>query len=133
MHVSVLRQYFPIIGLVLASVVSVFVTAATDNVITSTELGNLVLALLGAVLLYVVPRLHGGLGFWLKTIITLLTAAMQAWLSFLSNGITMAEWGQILLTAFAAVGVAATTKFVPVTRPTQAPAVTGPIVPDANL
>ena len=133
MESSVVRQYFPILGLVLASVISVFVTASTDNVITGTELGNLVLALLGAIGLYVVPRLAGSAGYYTKTAITVLTALAQGILSFMSNGISANEWAQIALTVFAAVGVVATTKFVPVMEPVAKAQVGGPVVPDAQL
>lgn len=133
MKSSVLRQYFPILGLVLASVISVFVTASTDNVITATELGNIVLALLGAVALYVVPRLPGSAGYYTKTAITVLTAVAQGVLSFMSDGITMNEWAQVALTVLAAVGVVATTKFVPEMEPVNKAQVGGPVVPDANL
>jgi hypothetical protein len=133
MKSSVLRQYFPILGLVLASVISVFVTASTDNIITATELGNIVLALLGAIALYVVPRLPGSAGYYTKTAITVLTAIAQGVLSFMSDGITMNEWAQVALTVFAAVGVVATTKFVPETEPVPAEQVRGPVVPDSGL
>lgn len=133
MNASPLRQYFPILGLVLVQVISVFVTASTDNAISPTELGNLVLSLFGAILLYVVPRLPGNAGYALKTAIVVLTALVQGILSFMSDGITLNEWSQILLTLFAAVGVVASTKFVPETQPAKAAVIAGAVVPDGNL
>ena len=110
-----LKPYLPSIAMAVAAVVGVFVTAATDNVLTVDEIGNLVLAALGAFLTYIVPRLRGVL--WLKTATAALIATLQFALSVMGDGISMAEWGMIVLTALGALGVAATNKHVPVSEP----------------
>jgi hypothetical protein len=116
-----IKQYFPILATVLVAVASLFVTAASDNVITQDEFGNLILALLGAVGLYVVPRLVNLR--WLKPLVTGLTGAAQFAFSVWGDGITMSEWVQIGLTFLGGVGVLLTNKYVPLTRPEPLPEV----------
>lgn len=126
--IAVLKQYLPTIAVIVASVLSVFVTAATDNVLTGTEVGNLFLATLGGVLIYLVPKLPGSVGYMLKTGVTVAIAIVQAVLSFSSNGISLSEYGQIGLTALAALGVVATTKFVPTTKAVKDNVIPGEVV-----
>ena len=126
--IAALKQYLPTIALIVASVLSVFVTASSDNILSGTEIGNLFLALLAAVMLYLVPKLPGAVGYLLKTGITAATAILQAALSFSSNGITMNEWAQVGLTALAALGVVASTKFVPTTKAVADNVVPGEVV-----
>jgi hypothetical protein len=125
---AALKQYLPTIGLIIATVASVFVTSASDNVLTGTEIGNLFLALLGAVARYLVPRLPGKVGYALKPVITFATAALQAALSYTSNGISMSEWAMVALTALAALGVVATNKYVPTTKAVKDNVVPGEVV-----
>lgn len=114
-----IKQYFPVLATVLAAVASVFVSAATDNVITQDEWGNIILALLGALTLYVVPVLTTLA--WLKPLVTGLTAAAQFAFSIWGDGISLNEWVQIGLTFLGGLGVLLTNKFVPVTQPGPAP------------
>ena len=107
-----IKEYLPSIGMVAAAVAAVFVTAATDGRLTADEIGNLVLATLGAVLTYIVPRFQS-VG-WLKPLVAVLTAVAQYVLSVLNDGISMSEWGMIVLTALGALGVLATNRNVPV-------------------
>lgn len=110
-----LKPYLPSLGMALAAVVGVFVTAATDNVLTGDEIGNLLLAGLGAFLTYVVPRLRSAR--WLKPATAALIAGLQFAVSVWADGVSMSEWGMIVLTILGALGVAATNKYVPVTEP----------------
>ena len=129
---AVLKQYLPVIALVVASLLSALQAASSDNVITGTELVNLIVATLGAIVLYVVPRLPGRVGYVLKTIVVFLIAALQALVSVMSDGVTLNEWTMIGLTALAAIGVAASTKYVPETVPVQANAKAEAVVVTMN-
>ena len=106
-----IKEYLPSIGMAIAAVLSVFVASTSDNRLTSDEIGNLLLAALGAVLVYIVPRLPGAK--WLKPAVGATTAALQAALSMWVDGITANEWAQIILTALGFLGILATNKQVP--------------------
>jgi hypothetical protein len=108
------KQYLPILATVLAAVASVFVTAASDNHISQDELGNILIALLGAITLYVIPRLAQVT--WLKPLVTGITAALQFTFSVWGDGLTLSEWVQIALTFLGGVGVLLTNKYVPLTQ-----------------
>lgn len=85
--------------------VGVLITALTDNVVTIPELVNILIVGVGAVTVYLVPNLPTGAGQFLKTIVAFTVAGLVALQSFLSDGITTAEWLQIAVAAFAGVGV----------------------------
>jgi hypothetical protein len=110
-----IKEYLPSIAMAVAAVVGVFVTASTDGHLTADEVGNLFLATLGAVLTYIVPRFPTVR--WLKPAIAVATGVAQYVLSVLNDGISMSEWGMIVLTALGALGVAATNRNVPLYRP----------------
>jgi hypothetical protein len=114
------KQYLPVLLTVLAAVGSLFATAAADNILTLDEQGNLLLALLGAIALYVVPRLSTLT--WLKPLVAGLTAALQFAISVWGDGVSMTEWTQIALTFLGGLGVLLTNKFVPLTQPNPPPA-----------
>lgn len=90
---------------VLLAVAGVLVTALTDNVVTTSELVNVGIIGVGAVGVYWVPNLPEGPAQYLKTVVAFVAAALVALSSFLSDGITPAEWLQIAIAAFAGVGV----------------------------
>lgn len=115
-----IKEYLPSIGMALAAVLSVFVASTSDNRLTSDEIANIVLAALGAVVTYIIPRLQS-VG-WLKPAVAAITAALQFAISIWADGITMNEWAQIILTGLGALGVIATNRQVPLyTGPRQVP------------
>ena len=85
--------------------VGVLITALTDNQVTTAELVNIGIVGVGAVTVYLVPNLPTGPGQVAKTLVAFVVAALVAVQSFLSDGITTAEWLQIAVAAFAGIGV----------------------------
>jgi hypothetical protein len=85
--------------------VAFLVTALADNNLSTEELLNLVVVVLGAIAVYAVPNLPEGFAKYAKTGVAFLTAAIIAALSFLTDGVTTTEWLQIVLAAFTAIGV----------------------------
>lgn len=112
-----IKEYLPSIGMAVAAVLSVFVASTSDNRLSADEVANLVLAALGAIVTFIVPRLQGVQ--WLKPAVAAVTAALQFAVSVWADGITMNEWAQIILTALGALGVLATNTQVPLTLPRQ--------------
>ena len=85
--------------------VGFLVSALTDNELTVNELINLSIIVLGAIGVYLVPNLDAGAGRYAKGGVAFLTAGLVAVLSFLNGGVTIAEWLQVLVAAFAGIGV----------------------------
>ena len=100
-----LKLYAKSIIYIALTAITFLVTAAADELLTLDEVLNLVVIVLGAVVVYLVPNLPAGVGAYAKTIAAFATAAVIALLSFLTDGVTLTEWLQVLLAAFAGVGV----------------------------
>ncbi len=101
----VLSHYSKAITYIAMAALTFLVTALTDNVLSTEEILNLVVIVLGAVGVYLIPNFPEGFAKIAKTGVAFLTAAVVAALSFLTGGIEVTEWLQIVLAAFAAVGV----------------------------
>lgn len=100
-----LTTYSKSILMIIASAVTVLVAALSDNVVTVPELVNVAIAIVTAVGVYLVPNLDSGLARYFKFIVALIGAALVSLSSVLTDGVTSAEWLQILLAALAAIGV----------------------------
>jgi hypothetical protein len=100
--------YAKSIGMVLMTVVSAIVAALTDNHITTAEWINVALLGFAAAQVFTAPNIPGAK--YTKTILAVLTAGLTALVSFLTNGVSTAEWLQVLVAAAAAVGVYALPK-----------------------
>lgn len=100
-----LKQYSKALIYIALAAVAFLVTAVSDNQLTIEETLNLAVIVLGAVGVYLVPNLASGVGAYAKSGVAFLTAAIVALLSFLTDGVTLAEWLQVLLAAFAGIGV----------------------------
>lgn len=87
------------------AVVGVLVTALADELLTVDELVNVAIIGVGAITVYLVPNLPSGVGRYAKTIVTFVVAGLVALQSFLTGGITITEWLQIAVAAFAGIGV----------------------------
>jgi hypothetical protein len=85
--------------------VTFLVTALTDNALSTEEIINLVIIVLGAIGVYAVPNFPEGVAKVAKTGIAFLTAGTVALASFLTGGVTISEWMQIIIAAFTAIGV----------------------------
>lgn len=112
---SPLKQYLPVIGMVIAAVLNVLYVAYADNTITLYEALNLVVALLGAIATYVVPRAPGIM--WLKPAVAAATAALMVIVDAVASaGVNSQTWVMAAIQAFVGLGiVAATNKNVPLT------------------
>lgn len=100
-----IKQYAKAITYIALAVVAVIVTALADDVITTSELINIAIIGLGAVATYLIPNLSNGAGQYLKSGVAFLAAGLVAVQSFLTGGITTAEWLQVAVAAFAGIGV----------------------------
>ncbi len=100
-----ISHYGKSITYIALAAVSFLVTALSDNLISGEEILNLVIVVLGAIGVYAVPNLPESFAKYAKTGIAFLTAGVLAVLSFWTGGIEATEWLQIVLAAFAAVGV----------------------------
>ncbi len=113
--VAGLKAYAPSLGMILAAVLSYLAAALTDNVLTTAELGTACITALSALLVYVVPRLPGVL--WLKPAISAALVLVNGIMAALTNGISGSEWVLIGLQVLGSLGVLATNRHVPVTKP----------------
>lgn len=100
-----LKLYAKSIMYIALAAVAFLVTAAADDLLTLDEILNLAIVVLGAVVVYLVPNLPSGVGAYAKTIAAFATAAIITLLSFLTDGVTVTEWLQVLIAAFAGIGV----------------------------
>lgn len=103
-----MKIYAKSIGMVLMTVVTAIVAAMTDDVVTTAEWINVAILGFGAASVFAAPNVPGAA--YTKTVLAVLTAALTAVASFLTGGITTAEWLQVLVASAAAVGVYAAPK-----------------------
>jgi hypothetical protein len=103
-----MKIYAKSIGMVVMTIVSGIVAALTDDKVTTVEWINVALLAFAAAQVFTAPNVPGAK--YTKTFLAVLTAAATAVVSFLSNGVTTAEWLQVLVAAAAAVGVYALPK-----------------------
>lgn len=100
-----IKQYAKALMYIALAAVAFLVTALSDSVLALDEILNLVVVVAGAFGVYWVPNLPAGAGAYAKTIIAFVTAGVIALLSFLTGGVSLTEWMQVLLAAFAGIGV----------------------------
>jgi hypothetical protein len=100
-----MKVYAKAIMYIALTAVGFLATALTDNTLSTEEVLNLAVLVLGAVGVYAVPNMPEGWRAYSKTIIAAVTAGIVALLSFLTGGVTAAEWLQVVVAAFAGVGV----------------------------
>ncbi|MGB4951035.1 MAG: hypothetical protein WBO55_10425 [Rhizobiaceae bacterium] len=112
-----LKQYFPVLGMVLATLLGSFYVALGDNIVDSSEMFIIAVSLCGAITVYVVPRFEQYP--WLKPAVAAVSAALvAAGAAFATDGISAQEWMFIATQVLAALGVVVTTKSVPSTEVT---------------
>jgi hypothetical protein len=110
------KQYLPVLGMVLATVLGAFYIALGDNKIDPSEWFVIVTQMTGSVTVYVVPRLSTLL--WLKPVVAAITVAVStAGAAFISEGISAQEWVNIAIVFLGGLGVVLSNKKVPVTPP----------------
>lgn len=99
-----LKQYLPVLGMVLATLLSTFYVALGDEVISPSEWFMVTTSFLGAVTTYVVPRFNEFA--WLKTIVSAFTLAVTAaGAAFITNGISSQEWMMIATQFLVGLGI----------------------------
>lgn len=103
-----LAVYAKALVYVALAIVSVAITALSDDVISTEEILNAVVIALGALVVYVVPNMPEGVARYSKGIAAFATAGVVALISFLSGGVTVSEWLQVAVAAAAGVGVVLT-------------------------
>lgn len=117
---QVFAKYRKAVGAVAVTVAAYVVSLATDG-ITAQE-GVLIAGVgVSAVSVAIVPNLDAGIAKVAKTIIAFLLAGLTVAAAVIVGGLTGAEWVEILVAAFAAVGVTAIPNDWP---PAQHPLVT---------
>lgn len=97
---------------VATAVLAVLVTAATDNVVSTSEVLGIAVAFLTAVGVYFVPNLSGSVGRYAKAIVAVLGTAVQAAVPLVDGGWTTTSWLLVVLAALGAltVGIAPNAK-----------------------
>ncbi len=100
-----LGAYGKSITYIALTALSFLVTAFADNNLSNEELINLGVVVVGAIGVYALPNFPNSIAKYAKSGLAFLTAGLVAMLSFFSDGISPTEWMQILLAAFAAIGV----------------------------
>lgn len=104
-----MQIYLKSIGVVVATVVSAIVAAQTgDGVVSAQEWVNVAILGVGAAGVFAAPNVPGAK--YTKTVLAVLTGALTALASYITGGVNTTEWLQILVAAFAAVGVYAAPK-----------------------
>lgn len=103
-----MKIYSKSIGMVLMTVVTAIVAALTDDKVSTAEWLNIAILGFGAASVFAAPNVP--YAKYTKTVLAVLTAGLTAVVSFLTGGITTAEWLQVLVAAAAAVGVYALPK-----------------------
>ena len=100
--------YAKSIGMVLMTVVTAIVAALTDNKVSTAEWINIAILGFGAASVFTAPNVP--YAKYTKTTIAVLTAGLTAVASYLTGGITTAEWLQVLVAAIGAGSVYALPK-----------------------
>ncbi|QIG57905.1 hypothetical protein SEA_PAULODIABOLI_220 [Microbacterium phage PauloDiaboli] len=101
----VLSHYAKAITYIAMAGLTFLVTALSDNALTGEELINLLVIVVGAIGVYAIPNFPEGVAKVAKTGVAFATAGLVALLSFWTGGVEVTEWIQVILAAFAAVGV----------------------------
>lgn len=101
---TTLATYAKSLVYVALALIGFAVTALADNVITGEEALNFVIIGLGALVVYVVPNMPTGVAAYSKTIAAFIIAGVVMLISLLSGGVTLSEWLQVIIAAFAGIG-----------------------------
>jgi hypothetical protein len=109
-----IKQYLPVLGMVLATFLSTFYIALGDNTIDASEWFMVATAGCGAASTYVVPRFVELT--WLKPLVAGITAALSAaGAAFITSGISAQEWVVVGIQLLGGLGVVLSNSQVPLT------------------
>ncbi|WP_460708388.1 hypothetical protein, partial [Myceligenerans halotolerans] len=99
-------RYAKAIVAILTAALGVLVTALSDDVVTVVEALGVAVAILTAVMVYLVPNLEAGPARYLKLMVAVVGTGLQAAIPIATEGtITSSGWLLILLAALGAVSV----------------------------
>jgi hypothetical protein len=90
---------------VIVTAITAIVAAMTDNVITDVEWINVGLAAAGAAAVFAAPNVPGAK--YTKGILAVIVAVLTFFVGAVTDGISTAEWLQVLVIAAGAIGVIA--------------------------
>lgn len=96
-----IKTWIAAIGAVVAAIVG----GITDSSFSTVEIVNIVILGLTAVTVYIVPNLTGSVARHSKEILAFLLAGLVAFQTVMADGLGAAEWWQVLVAAFAAIGI----------------------------
>lgn len=88
-----------------AAALAVLASALTDDVVTGGELVNVGIAVVTAIGVFLLPNLDAGHARFTKAGVAVAGAGLVALASYLSDGVTSAEWLLVILAGLGAVGV----------------------------
>jgi len=88
---------------VLVTAITAIVAALTDNVITNVEWINVGIAAAGAAAVFAAPNVPGAR--YTKAVLAVITAVLTFFVTAVTDGISAAEWMQVLVIAAGAIGV----------------------------
>lgn len=88
------------------AVISVIIAGTSGGgEFTSVEIINLSIAVLTAISVYIVPELDASIAVYAKGIISFFMAGLATLVTLVADGVTIAEWWQVIVAALAAVGI----------------------------
>lgn len=103
-----MKIYSKSIAMVLFTILSAIVAALTDDKVTTVEWINVALIGFAAAQVFTAANVPGAK--YTKLVLAALTAALTALVSYVTGGVSTAEWLQVLVAVGAAVGVYAAPK-----------------------
>ncbi|MBN9376310.1 MAG: hypothetical protein J0I40_13160 [Cellulomonas sp.] len=120
-----LTQYAKAIAAIIAAALAVIGAAITDGTITPVEAVTIAIAILTAVVVYLVPNFDAGAQAYAKGVAAFLGAGLAALATVLASTtgwatVTLSDWITVALAALGGIGVVV----VPNLKPTSAPSIT---------
>ncbi|AXH68765.1 hypothetical protein SEA_COMRADE_50 [Streptomyces phage Comrade] len=88
---------------VLVTVITAVVAAMTDSVVSNVEWINVAIAGAGAAAVFAAPNVPGSR--YTKAVLAIITAVLTFLVTVITDGVSTAEWLQVLVIAAGAVGV----------------------------
>ncbi|GAA2022641.1 hypothetical protein WDZ16_12860 [Pseudokineococcus marinus] len=99
-------NYAKAVASIIGAVLVVLVAALADNTVTTVELINVGIALVSAVVVYLVPNLEAGWRRYAKLAAAAIAAGLQALaVAVLGDGVDLSAWLQVAIAVLTAAGV----------------------------
>lgn len=100
-----MRAYTKFIGQVLATGLAALIPSLTDNVVSASEWVNVGILTLGSVGVLGAGNLPAGVWKYTKTYVSAATAGLVVLASFLTDGVSLTEWLQVVIAVLGSLGV----------------------------